>query len=210
MNDRTQAGVLLTQKLSAFAHQPHTCVVAIPRGGVVVGRVLADQLALPLFVVVVKKIGAPNNPELAIGAVAPKGMHVVDEELVKTLGVSKGYLDRTISKIQGEISQRQERYMGTKKLPQFQGKSVILTDDGIATGATTQAAIEYIRSTGARHIILAVPVAPSDTIEKLQSLVDRTVVLEIPAPFSAVGQFYREFPQVSDEEVVKLLVSRPN
>ena len=165
--DRIQAGDLLAQKLSSLK-MPFSAVLAIPRGGVVVGRVIADRFQKPLGVVNAKKIPTPGQPELAAGA-----------EIIK------------------------DRGFGTT--PNVKNKNVTLVDDGIATGATVETAINYLKEKGAAKIILAVPVAPPEAVERLSKLVDRLVVLETPDDLMAVGQFYRDFPQVSDEEVLQLL-----
>ena len=166
--NRQEAGRFLSRKLLKFKSRKDAFVLAIPRGGVVIGKVVSDALQIPLGVVYAKKIPTPGQPELAAGA----------------------------------------RIVRTKKFgktPEVKDKSVILVDDGIATGETTKAAIKYLKRKKARKIILAMPVAPKEIVEKLKCKVDKLVILAIPDYFGAVGEFYRDFPQVSDEEVVKLL-----
>ena len=166
--NRTKAGELLSQKLLKFKGIKDAFVLAIPRGGVVVGKVVSDTLGIPLGIVYAKKIPTPGQPELAAGAHITKG---------KKFG----------------------------KTPDVKDKNAILVDDGIATGATIRAAIKYLGAKKVKKIILAAPVAPKDTVEELKPLVDKIVVLYTPDDFSSVGQFYRYFPQITDEEVVSLL-----
>lgn len=205
---REEAGYQLAQQLAAYKQQKDTLVLAIPRGGVLVGRAIADRLDLPLDVLVVKKLGAPANPELAIGAVSSNGVTVVDKELIATLGVSEAYLESEIAgKIQ-EVKSRESLLRSGKRKPPIKGRCLIVVDDGIATGATIEAAINYLRKHQPAKIILAVPVGPRDTMRKLKKLADEVVVLAEPENFSAVGEFYESFPQVGDEEVRELLESR--
>lgn len=209
--NRWEAGSQLAEHLTAYRQKKNALVLAIPRGGVVVGRALADSLDLPLDVVVVKKLGAPNNPELAIGAISAGGVVILDKELIANLGVSEGYLQEEIQAKTAEVKARLAKFrLATKGLSRVKiaKKIVILTDDGIATGATTEAAIEFVKRHHPEKVILAVPVAPRDTIQKLATEVSEVIVLEQPEIFNAVGQFYESFPQVSDEEMRELLASR--
>lgn len=199
---RQQAGEALAKKLQTFKNKK-ALILAIPRGGVVVGASLAKNLSLPLDVLITRKIGALGNPELAIGAVGPDKVRVVNWTLVSRLGLSNDFLSQATEKEAEEVEKRQAKF-GQKKL-EVSGKTVILVDDGIATGATTEAAILWLKAKKTGKIILAVPVAPPEVVKKFQVLVDKLVVLETPRFFGAVGQFYQEFPQVSDEEVKKLL-----
>lgn len=202
---RDQAGEKLAKKLKSFTGKK-AIVLAIPRGGVVVGAAVAKAFKVPLNALITRKIGAPGNPELAIGAVGPDKVRVVNWELVSQLQVENDYLTAATEEKCQEIKKRQAEY-GQKKL-EVKGKTVILVDDGIATGATTEAAILWLKTKKAGKIILAVPVAPPEVTKKLKVLVDKVVVLETPRFFGAVGQFYQDFPQVSDEEVKKLLAKK--
>ncbi len=209
--NREEAGKLLAQKLGSYRNNNGTLVLAIPRGGVVVGKQIALNLKLPISCVVVKKVGAPNNPELAIGAVSSNGVKYIDWDLAFRSEVEQEYLDKEIKRKQEEVEER-EKKLGTKNLElKTENKKIfILVDDGVATGATVLVAIKYIKEKFTVHdsrftIILAVPVIAKDTYDKLQSEVDRIVALEVTLSFGAVGEFYREFPQVSDEEVIKIL-----
>lgn len=208
--NRKEAGILLSQKLDIFQDDlAGALVLAIPRGGVVVGAQIADHLHLPLDIIVIKKLRAPGNSELAIGAVAPGGVQFVDWELVLRSGVEQEYLDQELSDRRKEVEERVKKYQipNTKFQINFKNqiskyKTIILVDDGVATGATVLAALKYI---GKKiKIILAVPVIARDIYDTLESKVE-IIALEIPESFGAVGEFYKEFPQVTDEEVVKML-----
>jgi predicted phosphoribosyltransferase len=202
--DRQQAGELLAKYLSAWRSRPETVVLAIPRGGVVVGRAVASELKLPLDIVIVRKLGFPGNPEFALGAVDLNGTITFNEK-VEAGEFDPQFLEREIGQQLAEAKRREKLYRAGRKKLILAGKRVILVDDGLATGQTTQAAINYLRNENVKEIILAAPVAAPDTIKRLKELVERIVILEKPANFAAVGQFYQEFPQVSDREVVEAL-----
>ncbi len=187
------------------ADLPGPVVLGIPRGGVMVAYEVAMSLDAPLDVIIPRKVGAPGNPELAIGAVAPDGTLVVDEALVKMLGVDEGYLQEETQRQRAEIERRTDLYRHGRPAAELAGASVILVDDGIATGATVLAALRGLRSQDPARVILAVPVAPPDTLERLAPEADAIVCLATPEPFYAVGQFYRHFEQTSDEEVIDLV-----
>lgn len=199
---RQKAGQKLAEALQ-FLKGKKALVLAIPRGGVVVAKSVAQSLKRPLGVLVTRKIGAPDNPELAIGAVGPDKIRLINWDLVKKLRISQEFLSSQIEEKAQEIKERQKRYGQTKL--EVEGKTVVLIDDGLATGATVEAAILWLKTKKAGKIILAVPVAPPEVVKKLKSLVDKLVVLETPRFFGAVGQFYKDFPQISDEEVIRIL-----
>jgi len=184
-------------------------ILAIPRGGVIVGRELSKALNRPLDVIITKKIGAPGNPELAIGAVGSfdyaQGEPVIDEELAGRVGADEKYLKSQIARLRIEVDRRIKEYHGDKPPLELKNKVVIITDDGVATGATIMAAIEIARQQNPKKIIVAVPVIAKDTLEKIESLADEVVFLDAPEMFFAVGQFYQNFSQVTDEEVRKIL-----
>lgn len=203
--DRHEAGKALARELAQFKGQDNVIVLGIPRGGVVVGHEVAQALDVPLDVYITRKIGAPRNPELAIGAVASDGTLIVDHQLAKRLGVSQDYVDGESERQKQEIKRRVTEYRG--KLPdlELKGKVVILVDDGVATGATTLATIGAIRTQEPAKLVLAVPVGPRDTMESLKREVDELYCLHAPEVFWAVGAFYEVFDQTSDEEVKALL-----
>jgi len=203
-NDRRDAGRRIVRRLSP-ADLPGPVVLGIPRGGVVVAYEVSLGLNAPLDVIIPRKVGAPGNPELAIGAVAPDGTVVLDQALVKMLGVDRDYLDAETQSQRVEIERRTSIYRRGRPAVDLVGASVILVDDGIATGATVLAALRGLRSQEPARVVLAVPVAPPDTLQGLAAEADSIVVLATPEPFYAVGQFYRHFEQTSDEEVIELI-----
>lgn len=203
--DRREAGKALAGELASFEETPNMIVLGIPRGGVVVGHEIARALGAPLDVYITRKIGAPHNPELAIGAVASDGTLLIDHQLVRRLGVSQDYVEQESDRQKQEILRRLGEYRGEGPSPELAGKVVILVDDGVATGATTLATIKAIKSQEPAQLILAVPVGPRDSIESLRQEVDELVCLHAPEIFWAVGAFYNVFDQTSDEEVKTLL-----
>lgn len=205
--DREDAARQLAMLLEKYRDNEDVVVFAIPRGGVVIGRVIADYLNVPLDITVAKKIGAPFNEELAIGAVGPTGNPIIDERTVNILHIDEGYMERAIRKKVDEIRARLEKYRGNADYRRLSGEKAILVDDGIATGYTVRAAIAFLKDLKAGKIILATPVIAPDTRAELNPQVDEVVYLSSEEPFYAVGQFYEEFGQVTDEEVIKLLNS---
>lgn len=207
--NRAEAGRLLAKKLLPFRGED-TVVLAIPRGGVVVGRVIADYLECPLEVLVVRKLGAPGNSELAIGAVASGGIVYWDKRLVVLAGATEEYKNKELRIKNYELKER-ERLLGRwRSKIDVLGKTVILTDDGVATGATMLAVIRAVRPMKPRRIILAVPVIAFDSLEKIKREVDELVYIEAPPDFHAVGQFYTQFEQTSNAEVANLLTRNKN
>ena len=207
---REEAGRILARRLMSYAG-PDVVVLGIPRGGLPVARQVADALHAPLDVLVVRKLGAPGQPELGIGAVVD-GDHpraIFNQELVEQLAVSRDYIDAEVKRQLKEVNRREASYRsGRKKIP-LAGKTVIVIDDGIATGSSVRAALRGARRQKVKRLILAVPVAPAETIEALSSEADEIVCLQTPGDFYAVGQFYRDFHQVADEEVKEILKSEP-
>ncbi|HSX12768.1 MAG TPA: phosphoribosyltransferase [Rhabdochlamydiaceae bacterium] len=205
--DRSDAGRQLVPLLRAYKDQENTVVLGLARGGVVTAYEIAKALHLPLGVIVVRKIGAPGNEELALGAITEKGEGIFNDHLISLLSVSQDYLKRQIEKEKQVAKARLALYLGKKAAPNVQGKVVILVDDGIATGASMRVAIHSVRSQGAKKIVLAVPVAAPDSLKKIEKEVDETHCLQSPSYFEAVGSFYKKFEQVSDDEIVQLLLS---
>ena len=204
--DQVSAGEKLAKELAEYKNDGDAVILAIPRGGVATGFGLAKKLHLPLDIIVTRKIGAPTNPELAIGAVGEtKGSLWLNEGLVVQLGVSQEYLDQEIKTQKQEIKRREKVYRQNRPAREIKNKTVILVDDGLATGATMIAAIREIRNFQPEKIIVAVPVAPEDTVEMLKQEADEVICLYTPRLFFAVGQWYQNFKQYSDQEVVELL-----
>lgn len=202
--DRTTAGRELADAVAATKLSPDI-VLAIPRGGLPVARPVADHLGVPLDVVVARKIGAPWNPELAIGAVASDGSVWLNDALVADQSIDAAFLDDGIEREHAAATAKLERYRDSETPPDVAGRRVLLVDDGVATGATMFACIEQLRAGDAAHIAVAVPVGAPDTVARLRSEVDAVVCLEEPRYFGAVGRHYETFDQVSDEEAIALL-----
>jgi putative phosphoribosyl transferase len=204
--DRLEAGTRLGLALQRYRDQPGTVVLGIPRGGVVVAKAIAVHLHQPLGICPVRKLGAPGNPELAIGAVDDGTGLVFDPTLSQQLGLTQDELMQAAARQRDELRAWLST-MGPAPVPPLGGRTVILTDDGVATGYTAQAGIDTVRARGARRIVLAVPVAPPDTAAWLEPKVDEFVCLALPEPFYAVGNFFEEWAQVADDEVRALLLA---
>lgn len=202
--DRIDAGRRLAARLAGRTYE-NGLVIAIPRGGVVVGAEVARALQLPLDIIIPRKIGAPHNPELAIGAVTQDGTAIFNEELLRHFHLPEEMKKQLVAAAVAETRRRLQLYRHGKPQPSWRDRTIILTDDGIATGYTVLAALRSLRRADPKEIILAVPVAPPDTVELLEPEVDELVCLLIPEVFLAVGQFYYHFEQTSDEEVIALL-----
>ncbi|MCX7782920.1 MAG: phosphoribosyltransferase [Meiothermus sp.] len=205
--DRNQAGELLAERLLELGddQEPHLLVFGLPRGGVPVAYPVARRLRAPLDVWVVRKLGTPGHEELAMGAIASGGGRVLNQEIVDSLQISADTIRAVEQQQQAELRRREQLYRGSRPFPDLAGKTVLLIDDGLATGATMKAAIAAARQKQPGRLVVAVPVAPPDTVAEIQSLVDEVVCLETPAFFQAVGLWYEHFPQTSDEEVLALL-----
>ena len=180
-------------------------VLAIPRGGLPVGRAVADELSLPLDVVVARKLGAPGNPELAVGAVGAEGVVWLNEDLLDRLGVTDAFLERERERQESVVREKLDRYRDGRPPLSLDGRTVLVVDDGLATGATAIACVRTVRAAGAGRVVVAVPVAPPATVDRLGSVADGVVAVETPGYFDAVGAFYRSFAQVSDEEAQSYL-----
>lgn len=198
--DRIEVGQKLAIALKGYRDRSNTIVVALPRGGVVPAEIVAQELNLPMEVVMVKKIGHPSNSEFAIGA-ASLTDYVIDD----MAGVDDSYLHSEIQKIRSLLKERYNKYYGNRNAPDFINKTVLIIDDGVATGRTVIAAIKLLRQEGANRIVVAVPVGPSDTLLELRELADDVVCLEVHDPFFAIGEYYEDFGQVSDQQVVEII-----
>lgn len=204
-NDRHHAGKLLAQELLQFKDSKNTLVLGLARGGIVVAYEVAKALSLPLNVVVPRKVGAPGNPELALGSIMENGEGVFNTSIIRMLNVSQSYLQEEIAKEQKLAHHRLSLYRKQVPLPDIKGKTVILVDDGIATGSTILSSIKAMRKEGAKKIIVAVPVSSQDALKLSEEAADEVVCLFAPVDFFGVGQFYSRFNQTDDEEVVRLL-----
>ena len=202
--DRIEAGKRLASALANFAGK-NAIVLAIPRGGVVVGYEIAKALNLPLDVIIPHKIGAPDNPELAIGAMTEDGTIILDDNLITYIGVQRDYIKAESERQKHEIERRLKLYRQNEPYPSLKGLDVVIVDDGIATGSTMKAALASVKNRGASTVTVAVPVGPPSTIKELKKQADRVVCLYTPEYFQAIGQFYTDFNQTTDEEVIQLL-----
>lgn len=209
--NRSDAGRQLAKALLKYKGR-HPVILALPRGGVPVAAEVAGALDTPLDLLLVRKIGLPGQPELAMGAIADgEGMTIIrNEDIIELSGVTSEQFDAVCSEERAEIDRRRKRYLGDRARAEVKGQVAIIIDDGIATGATTLAAIKAVRKREPSELVLAVPVAPADTIRKLHPEVDAIVCLDTPQDFGAIGYFYRDFHQVSDDEVIATLRRFPS
>jgi predicted phosphoribosyltransferase len=203
--DRRDAGRRLAAELTNYADQNDVLVLALPRGGVPVAYEVARALHAPLDVFMVRKLGVPGYEELAMGAIATGGVRVLDEELVRMLHLPRDVIERVTAIEMTELERRERQYRGDRPAPDVRGRTVILIDDGLATGSTMRAAIAALKKEGAKRIVVAVPVAPPETCEALRVQVDDVVCAVTPELFRAVGLWYGDFSQTTDEEVRDLL-----
>ena len=205
--NRIDAGQQIARKLKKYKGQKDTIVVALPRGGVVNGYEIAKFLNLPLDIIISKKIGAPGNEEFAIGSVNQDGTAILNDELVKMYNISPLYIKEETERVKRKVEEKWKILKGDARPTDFTNKTVILADDGIATGYTMKSAIAYLKNKHARKIIVAVPVAPKEAIEEIKKLANEVICLQTPFLFGAIGAFYENFKQVEDEEVKKYLSS---
>lgn len=203
--NREEAGRQLAAKLLHYRDDPHGLILALPRGGVAVGYQLSLALHLPLDLFITRKIGAPGNPEYAIGAVAETGSHYLNQEAIGSCGLSRYELEQLIHVQEKEIARRQNLYRQGRPLPLLMGHTVLLVDDGIATGSTFLASALAIRHLQPRRLVGVIPVGPPSTIREVRSHVDELVILMTPDPFDAVGNFFVDFTQVEDRDVLAYL-----
>lgn len=205
--DRVAAGQALAKALAKYAKQPNVVVIGLPRGGVPVAYELARALQLPLDVLIVRKLGAPEQPELAMGAIASGGITVINPELENWFDNFQELIDAAVVKELPELERRERKFRGDRAPLAVRGKTVIVVDDGAATGATMQAAVRALRQLGAREVVVALPVAAAETCGELKREADHVVCLHTPEPFVAVGQWYEDFVQTTDREVEALLAA---
>jgi len=205
--DRAEAGRHLLSKLGAYQGRPDVLVLGLPRGGIPVAYEVARGLGAPLDVFVVRKLGVPGQEELAMGAIATGGVRIVNRDVVDALHIPPDVVDRAAAEEARELERREQSYRGARPEPQVAGQTVILVDDGLATGSTMRAAVAALRQQGPARIVVAVPVAAPSTCQELRREVDEIVCFATPEPFMAVGRFYDDFAQTTDEEVTELLAA---
>ena len=203
--DRHDAGRRLATELRAYGNRRDVLVLALPRGGVPVGFEVAMALKVPLDVFVVRKLGMPWREELAIGAIASGGVRVLDRDLIESAGVSEADVERVTAAEQLELTRRERHYRGDRPFPDLHEKTVILVDDGLATGSTMRAGVQALRQEGPARIVVAVPDSSPDVCTAFRSIADDIICAETPDPFQAVGMWYDDFSQTTDEEVHALL-----
>jgi putative phosphoribosyl transferase len=204
--DRREAGRALAQLvMTTFSEAERPIVLALPRGGVPVAFEVASALGAPLDVIVVRKLGVPVQPELGMGAIGEDGVCVLNPEVIRRLSITEGALRRVEERERAELDRRAERYRHRAPMIPLEGHAVVIVDDGLATGSTARAAIQVARAHGARRVVLAVPVAPHETLEELAPVADDVICVASPYPFAAIGQWYNDFRQTTDAEVSDLL-----
>ena len=203
--NRTEAGRLLAEKLGKYAERDDVNILGLPRGGVPVAYEVAKRLHAPFDVFIVRKLGVPGFEELAAGAIASGGVRVLNEDVIRAIPHADEMIELVSAKEEAELRRREELYRQRRGAPQVRDRTVILVDDGLATGATMRAAVKALRQSGAAKIVVAVPVGPRDTCAEIKELADETICLSTPEFFQAVGQYYEDFSQTSDAEVRELL-----
>lgn len=203
--NRADAGRRLAVALRDYAHRPGVMVLGLPRGGVPVAFEVARDLDAPLSLCLVRKLGVPHQPELAMGAIASGGVRYLDPEIIAQSRVESGVLEQVIQREQHELERRERQYYQSQPLLSLTGRIVIVVDDGMATGATMRVALAALRQHPLQKLIVAIPVAPASSLEALSALADRVICLATPDPFHAVGEWYQDFSQVEDETVCSLL-----
>ena len=203
--NRTEAGRLLAEKLENYAGRDDVIVLGLPRGGVPVAYEVAKRLVAPLDVFIVRKLGVPGFEELAAGAIASGGVRVLNEDVIRAIPHADAAIEAVTTTEAAELERREQIYRDARPQPELRNRMVILVDDGLATGATMRAAVKALRQSGAAKIVVAVPVGPPDTCRELEGEADETICLSTPEFFQAVGQYYEDFSQTSDEDVRELL-----
>jgi putative phosphoribosyl transferase len=206
--DRLAAGQQLALRLESYAHSPEVCVLGLPRGGVPVAYEIARTLGVDLDVFLVRKLGVPEQPELAMGAIASGGIRYLNHRIIESCHVSNAVLEAVIQKEQQELERREQRYRQNRPPLMVEDRHIILVDDGIATGASMQAALMALRDHHPKRLIVAIPVAPRSSLRQFWAMADEVICLLSPMSFNSVGQWYVDFAQVSDAEVCELLSHR--
>ncbi len=208
--DRRAAGQVLAEELAAYANRPDALVLALPRGGVPVAFEVAKALNAPLDVFLVRKLGVPGQEELAMGAIASGGVRVLNEDVVRSLNLSEATIDQVAAKEQQELERRERLYRDDRPAPDVRDRTVILVDDGLATGATMRAAVTALRQQQPARIVVAVPISSPETCHDFENEVDEIICAQTPQPFYSVGLWYNNFSQTTDEEVRDLLKQAAN
>ena len=208
--DRTDAGQVLARGLQQYKNQPDVLILGLPRGGVPVAYEVARELNAPLDVFIVRKLGVPGHEELGMGAIATGGVRTLHEGIIREIGISPQTIEAVSAREQAELERRERLYRGDRPAPTIKGRTVVIVDDGLATGSTMKAAIQAVRQQDPRQVIVAVPTAPSETCEQLKESADHVVCALTPEPFFSVGGSYADFTQITDGEVRDLIASAAN
>ena len=208
--DRTEAGQVLARCLQQYKNQPDVLILGLPRGGVPVAYEVARELNAPLDVFIVRKLGVPGHEELGMGAIATGGVRTLHEGIIREIGISPQTIEAVSAREQAELERRERLYRGDRPAPTIKGRTVVIVDDGLATGSTMKAAIQAVRQQDPRQVIVAVPTAPSETCEQLKESADHVVCALTPEPFFSVGGSYADFTQITDGEVRDLIASAAN
>ena len=208
--DRTDAGQRLAARLPTYAGRRDVVVLALPRGGVPIAVEVARELGAPLDIMLVRKLGVPGHSELAMGAIAAGGVRILSEDLIAELGIPRPLVEQAVVRERLELDRRERAYRGDRPMPNLRDRTVIVIDDGLATGSTMEAAVAALRIQEPARIVVAVPVGAAETCHRLQQVADEVVCVETPTPFNAVGLWYERFDQVSDQDVIDLLRSTPS
>jgi len=208
--NRTEAGQVLARRLQQYKNQPDVLILGLPRGGVPVAYEVARELNAPLDVFIVRKLGVPGHEELGMGAIATGGVRTLHEGIIREIGISPQTIEAVSAREQAELERRERLYRGDRPAPTIKGRTVVIVDDGLATGSTMKAAIQAVRQQDPRQVIVAVPTAPSETCEQLKESADHVVCALTPEPFFSVGGSYADFTQITDGEVRDLIASAAN
>ena len=203
--DRSEAGRILARQLEKYKNRPDVLVLALPRGGVPVAYEVAKELNAPLGIFLVRKLGVPGHEEVAMGAIATGGIRILNEDFIRQLGIPKRVVDAVTAREQQELERRERLYRGDQPAPDIKGRTVIIVDDGLATGSTMKAALAALRKQQPAKLVVAVPTAPPETCDSLRADADEVICAVTPDPFLAVGAWYRGFDQTTDDEVRDLL-----
>jgi len=203
--DRSEAGRILARQLEKYKNRPDVLVLALPRGGVPVAYEVAKELNAPLGIFLVRKLGVPGHEEVAMGAIATGGIRILNEDFIRQLGIPKRVVDAVTAREQQELERRERLYRGEQPAPDIKGRTVIIVDDGLATGSTMKAALAALRKQQPAKLVVAVPTAPPETCDSLRADADEVICAVTPDPFLAVGAWYRGFDQTTDDEVRDLL-----
>ena len=208
--NRIEAGQVLARRLQQYKNQPDVLILGLPRGGVPVAYEIARELNAPLDVFIVRKLGVPGHEELGMGAIATGGVRILHEGIIREIGISPQTIEAVSAREQAELDRRERLYRGDRPAPTIESRTVVIVDDGLATGSTMKAAIQAVRQQSPRQVIVAVPTAPSETCEQLKESADHVVCALTPEPFFSVGGSYADFTQITDEEVRDLIASAAN